>query len=131
MIREKELLNSITRVKDNTENADFVVAVVRYDTEGKNDKAKKKKLTDQEACALQLTAGKNKIYKIKAKRGNELFNPQRIGMLYSLDMMDRITNDAMFKFKEVTEKAFQNYVSFLQTKQESLLNMAERDVIHA
>lgn len=34
----------------------------------------------------------------------------------------------MFKLKEITEDAFNSYLSFLKTKQDSFLTLAERKV---
>lgn len=124
----KELLDSITSVK--TTNANVSPVVIKYDSSGKNDKDKKNKISDEDACALSISAGKNKIFKIKRKRGGQLFNPLNVGMLYSLSTIDRLTNEPMFTFQEVSEKAFNIYIEFLNARHESLLLLAERELIH-
>lgn len=129
MIKDQELLGSITKIRDTQKNT-IPVVTVRYDVDGKNDKNKKTKFADENACALEMTSGRETVYKVKANKIGELFNPNKVGMLYNLQMLDRITNNPSFKFKEISPQGFEAYVAFLQTKKENLLSIAERNVRH-
>jgi hypothetical protein len=129
MIRDKELLGSITSIRDTKKDIN-PIATVRYDTDGKSDKNKKNKFTEDGSCALEITSGRDRVYKVKANKIGELFNPLKIGMIYNLQMLDRITNNPSFRFKEISENGFGAYIAFLQTKKENLLSVAEREVRH-
>lgn len=129
MIHNNELLNSITRVRDTQKN-NIPIVTIKYDSNGVSDKNKKAKFSEDNSCALEISSGREKKYKVKARKNGELFNPLKVGMLYNLDMLDRITNEPAFKFKEINEHGFNAYVAFLETKKENFLYIAERDVRH-
>lgn len=81
---------------------------------------------DSLACAEVITIDKKTIYKLKAERNGKLFNPLNKTQFYSLGATNRSTQSPLFKFKEVNESGFRDYLSFLQTKQDSFFNLAER-----
>lgn len=78
------------------------------------------------ACAQMTKIGNVKIFKIKTAKGLKLYNPLNKSMSYDLNAKDKTTKGSMFKFKEVHEEAFNFYLQFLRTKQDSFLFLAER-----
>ncbi len=126
MSKTRDLSQFITSINKKEEKVG-PTKIVRYDNRGKPDTDKKTKLSDTHACAVEITSGQNIFYKIKAKRGGELYNPENAGMLYSLEVTDRISNKPMFEFKEVSQRTFEYYLNFLEKRQESLIKIAERE----
>lgn len=101
--------------------------IISYNSVG-NDDIKGKKFTDAKACACTITVGRQVIYKIKIGRDGNPYNPNKEGFSYSLTAEDRLSNDLMFRFKEVNSKAFENYIQFLKTKYDSFLNIVAREL---
>lgn len=81
---------------------------------------------DNLACASVITIDKKTIYKLKAERNGKLFNPLNKTQFYSLASKNRTTQAPLFKFKEVNESGFRDYLNFLLTKQDSFFHLAER-----
>lgn len=125
-VNASDLSCCITRPK-NAEERPAVDSVVRYNVNGESDESKKTKLSDDKACATKITVGKNTIYKIKTKRGGKLFNPLLSGYGYGLDVPDKTSNRQMFQYREVNQRAFENYIKFLESKYDSYLLAAERE----
>jgi hypothetical protein len=115
------LQDAITRPKDSTEQS---ATILKYDRNGKG----LDKLDNSKLCAESIVNGNISIFKIKAKRGGQFYNPLKDNSNYGLDKKDKVTKDDMFKLREVKETAFKNYVQFLKTKQDSFLFIAEREV---
>ena len=130
MLTQKEIQDSMTKVVPRKKSEVNAVSSVRYDENGKSDLSKKKKLTDLESAAIVITNGNNKIYKVKYMRSGHgnMYNPLEKGFRYSLDAVDKLNGELMFKFTEVNEKCFNFYISFLETKNLSRLAIAEREL---
>lgn len=126
-IDRNDLINCITFPKGEDPEVATRPTVIRYDSEGKTQGIKGKILDDNEACAVEVTTGRQKVYKVKSRRGGDFYNPLHSGMVYGLHIQDRVNGGLMFKFREVNQRAFECYVKFLQTKYDSFLNMAERE----
>ena len=125
-VRPSDVLGSITNPKNTVPNkADS--KSVKYNINGKSDEKAKKKFSDLESCAVEITSGRNKIYKIKAKRGGQFFNPLKAGQTYGLMLEDRTSNELMFQFREVNKKAFDHYVPFSAKRPDRLILSAERE----
>lgn len=87
-------------------------------------------LTDskKKSCAEITKIGVRKIYKAFLTKDLRFFNPLEKSNFYSLSSKDKATGDSMFKLKEISEDAFNFYLNFLKTKQNSFLTTAERKV---
>ncbi len=101
---------------------------VSYNINGESDVKSKTKFLDSESCATEITSGKTKIYKVKTKNGGYLFNPLEVSFNYGLDRLDKLKSQPMFRFTEVNEQAFRNYVQFLQKRHDALLRAAQREI---
>ena len=83
-------------------------------------------LPDNQTAALIVANGINHTYKIKAKRGGNLYDPRKKDLRYGLDKKDKTSNSTMFKYKTVTKECFNYYIDFLHGNHDSLLILAER-----
>jgi hypothetical protein len=126
-VRIGDLNFAITRPKDGVVAERAQPKQINYNANGESDIKRKNKFTDSETCALEITVGRQKIYKVKSKRGGAFFNPLRVSFDYGLDKVDKVKNQPMFKFREVNEVAFKNYVRFLDKRHDTLLKTAERE----
>lgn len=118
----KDILDSITRPISKEKISDASpVSNARYNKKGEIDN----KLNDTETVAIkQVLRNKNTSCKVKCRRGGRFFNPLES---FDIKQKDKTTNENMFKFRDVSEKSFNNYVKFLQTGYDSLLVQSERE----
>jgi len=88
------------------------------------------KLTSKKdsVCAQIISVGKSNIYMVKIDKNNNLYNPLKDDRFYGLNMVNKNTKGIVFKLREVTESAFLSYVSFLNNRETSVLNIAQRKV---
>jgi len=101
---------------------------IRYDKNGKSDLNSKSKLSDDQSCALESISGSRKIFKIKMKKDGSLYDPTKESNSYILDGKNRFDKSDTFVYRSVGEKKFQTYIKFLQTKNNALLLVAEREL---
>lgn len=97
--------------------------VFKYDTNGKLTNISK------DICAQVTKTGNKKIFMLKTSRGLKLYNPLNKSNSYNLDAKDKTTKGSMFKFREASEEAFNLYLQFLKTQQDSFLFLAERKLV--
>ncbi len=123
---QDELAKSITRPKkvDNTKNPK-VETVVHYNSKGQNDLKLKKQFNEDSSVAISIPATNGVTYKVRAKRGGQLYNPFEDG---SLEQRDRTTNEIRFRFKTVSENAFNHYITFLKSNNQSSYIKAQREI---
>jgi hypothetical protein len=122
-----DIMASITNPRGG-EKKPIVFKTVCYNDKGENDEKRKKKFSYEEACIVINFIGERvSSYRLKFKRGGQLYNPLKEGGSYGLKAVDKTTGEPMFKLREVNEKAFTNYLKFLQTRYDSHLLAAERE----
>ena len=107
-----------TKIQDNP----IPTEIARYNEVGKASD----KLNDTTCVALTLKTDKL-IYRVKVDKNNKFYNPKDVDRFYGLNQRDRVTNTLQFKFREVNKSCFDLYIKYLQTKQDSILLLAERE----
>jgi hypothetical protein len=126
-MKDKELKSAITILRKEKETK-TPSEPVRYNSTGETDRGKKVKFTDAETAAMQMPTTTGQLYRIKIERTGKFYNPTKASNTYRLDQQDRTTKDLRFQYKTVSQTAFGHYVRFLQTRYESSLLAAEREV---
>ena len=82
--------------------------------------------SDSTAYAKQIENEGKKLYYVKQNRYGSLYNPQ--GMYSERNQAKMNRYGAQWSFKEVTQKTFDQYLKFLETKNEAWLSNAEREM---
>ncbi len=125
MLNKNDLANAITQPKKVEKSARKIETVVHYNTKGQSDDKLKKQFTEDQSAAISIPATTGVTYKVRAKRGGQLYNPYSDG---SLEQRDRTTNEIRYRLKTVTPKAFEHYITFLKTNNQSSLVKAQREI---
>jgi len=81
---------------------------------------------DSTAYAKQTENKGKRLYYVKQNRYGSLYNPQ--GMYSERNQAKMNRYGAKWSFKEVTQKTFDQYLKFLETKNEAWLSNAEREM---
>lgn len=82
--------------------------------------------SDSTAYAKQIDSNGEMLYYVKQNRYGSLYNPQ--GMYSERNQTKMNRYGAKWSFKEVTQKTFEQYLKFLETKNEAWLSNAEREM---
>ena len=125
MANNEELNKSITRPKDGEKGMPPKEAkIIRYDSNGESDLARKKPFDDSEAAAVHVDNGFQSTFKVKCRGGfGKLFDPKD----QAINKKSRVTAGSMFEFRKVNKSCFDKYVKYLQTGHESIFKEAERE----
>ena len=125
MFTKNELAGAITQPKKEDTKKKQLESVVHYNSKGQSDQKLKKPFTEDQSVAISIPATTGTTYKVRAKRGGQLYNPFEDG---SFEQRDRTTNEIRFRFKTVSEKSFEHYITFLKTKNQSSFIKAHREI---
>ena len=98
--------------------------VFKYNEKGEVDP----EIKETNCCAEKYVSKDRSIYKVKIDRQKEFYNPLVNQVGYSISARDKMLNNPMFKFREVSEKCFGLYIRFLKERQESLYLAARREI---
>lgn len=82
-------------------------------------------LDESEAAAMTLTGSNRLIFKVAVDNKGSLYDPQTKESLSKLDNR----KIRKYKLKEVNKSCFDTYLSFLKNNQESIYNIAQRELI--
>lgn len=115
------------KIKSDKEVEAKSVGVVRYDEAGNDDTSRNKKISDIAAC-IKVVKKKNPEYLAKQNRRGELFNPVQKSSNYHLAAKEKTTGENSFQFRPVNQLAYENYLNYLKSRQETYLTLANREL---
>lgn len=127
MIPTKNEINSaiFQPMKNGKRNKPEVKPAIKFNANGSSDENQNNKIKEDECVAMLIPVSNGIEYKVRANRTNgQLYNPFSDG---SIKQFDRKTTDARFKFKVVTERAFNHYIKYLKDQNEVDWVLASRE----
>lgn len=94
---------------------------IYYDTKGQLSNNSE---TETESAAIKIDYGKRAVYRVAVDKKRKLYDPM------TKELVSAQTGMKLPKYKltEVNKSCFDTYVSYLQKRHESLLNIAQREV---
>lgn len=93
-----------------------------YDIDGKETLER-----TEEAPAVKLDYGSRAVYRVAIDKKSRLFDPMR-NKAESVDSLDGLKLPK-YKMKEVNKRCFESYLSYLDSRHESVLNIAQREIL--
>lgn len=105
-------------------------AQIKYNINGISDKFLDNKLPETESVAMLFEGTTGLVYKVKMDKSGHIYNPINDGSSfdYGLNKTDKVTKGPKFVYREVNKKTFDLYIKFLQTRYDSWLLAAEREL---
>lgn len=120
--RRNTVEGAITRLKPE-EKVDTGIKFNFYDKYGT-------KSNEQDAYAVSVFENRNQVFKIPLNNRKRILDPnEENGRVSFKNPNYSGVRENVFRFKEVTEKAFKHYINYLKNRVKSDLKLAQREII--
>lgn len=102
--------------------------VVRYNINGEADSSRNNPWPHDQVAAQKITSGKVVVYRVAADCLGRLYDPRKEGeMGYGLAKQDKTRHSPQFSLKGCTQRKFDLFLRFLQTKDGDIYRVANRE----
>jgi len=117
-------INKISGAPAVATNTDAIVT--RYNGKGEIDNT----LTPEQTVIEAITIGQNTTYRAKKKPLGKLYDPFTVkdNPQNRIDAINKRTALPLFNFRSITTNAFECYIKYMKTGQNSWLIIAEREI---